>query len=196
GCLLSYTKISDEMNDNELVTLIERIGYTEGLPVVVNPGIMSPKDFIDEVMKVRLPNPFMPDTPQRIVCDTSQKLGIRFGESIKAYVESPNLDVKSLTFIPLAIAGWCRYLMAIDDAGNSFELSPDPMLSSLTPIIAEIKFNEMQNVHETLIKILSNKSIFGIDLYEVGLGEKIEAYFSELNAGKGAVRLTLKKYCK
>ncbi len=52
GCLLSYTKISDEMKDNELVTLIKNIGYVEGLPVVVNPGIISPKDFIDEVMKL------------------------------------------------------------------------------------------------------------------------------------------------
>lgn len=195
GCLLSYNKISDEMKDIELVKLIENIGYKEGLPVVVNPGIISPKEFIDEVMQVRLPNPFMPDTPQRIICDTSQKLGIRFGETIKAYIENPDLDVKNLTFIPLAIAGWCRYLMAIDDRGNSFELSPDPMLSSLRKIIANIKLNETGNVHETLIKILSNKLIFGIDLYEVGLGEKIEGYFKELAQGKSAIRITLKKYC-
>lgn len=195
GCLLSYTKISDEMKDVELVKLIENIGYVEGLPVVVNPGIISPKEFIDEVMKVRLPNPFMPDTPQRIVCDTSQKLGIRFGETIKAYIENTDLNVKDLKFIPLAIAGWCRYLMAIDDEGNSFELSPDPMLSSLTTIISDIKLNETQNVHMALIKILSDKSIFGVDLYEVGLGETIEAYFKELTAEKGAIRSTLKKYC-
>lgn len=196
GCLLSYTKISDEMNDKELVTLIKNIGYKEGLPVVVNPGIISPNDFIDEVMKVRLPNPFMPDTPQRIACDTSQKLGIRFGETIKAYVKNPDLDVKDLKFIPLVIAGWCRYLMAIDDKGNKFELSPDPLLSSVTPIIDNVKLGNAENVHETLIKILSNKAIFGVDLYEAGLDEKIESYFKELIAGEGAVRSTLKKYCK
>ncbi|WP_027625502.1 mannitol dehydrogenase family protein [Clostridium lundense] len=196
GCLLSYTKISDEMNDEELVTLIKNIGYKEGLPVVVNPGIISPNDFIDEVMKVRLPNPFMPDTPQRIACDTSQKLGIRFGETIKAYVKNTELDVKDLTFIPLVIAGWCRYLMAIDDKGNKFELSPDPLLSSVTPIIDNVKLGNIENIHETLMKILSNKAIFGVDLYEVGLGEKIESYFKELIAGEGAVRSTLKKYCK
>jgi fructuronate reductase len=195
GCLLSYTKISEEMKDKELVTLIEKIGYIEGLPVVVNPGIISPKEFIDEVMQVRLPNPFMPDTPQRIACDTSQKLGIRFGETIKAYAQNDGLNVKDLTFIPLAIAGWCRYLMAIDDEGNIFELSPDPMLESLTKIVADIKLGKAENVHETLIKILTNKSIFGVDLYEVGLGEKIETYFKELIAGKGAIRSTLKKYC-
>jgi len=195
GCLLSYTKISEEMNDMELVTLIENIGYKEGLPVVVNPGIISPKKFIDEVMQVRLPNPFMPDTPQRIACDTSQKLGIRFGETIKAYAQNPDLNVKDLIFIPLAIAGWCRYLMAIDDNGDTFELSPDPMLSSLTKVLEDTKLGIVVNAHETLVKILSDKSIFGVDLYEVGLGEKIEDYFKELTYGKGAIRATLKKYC-
>lgn len=195
GCLLSYTKISEEMKDSELVTLIENIGYKEGLPVVVNPGIISPKDFIDEVVKVRLPNPFMPDTPQRIVCDTSQKLGIRFGETIKAYVLNPELDVNSLSAIPLAIAGWCRYLMAIDDEGNPFELSPDPLLSSLTKIMSDIKISKLENVSDILSNILSDKSIFGVDLYEVGLGGKIEGYFVELIQGNGAIRATLKKYC-
>ena len=28
----------------------------------------------------------MPDAPQRIATDTSQKVGIRFGETIKSYV--------------------------------------------------------------------------------------------------------------
>lgn len=193
GCLLSYNKISDEMKDEELVTLIKNIGYKEGLPVVVNPGIIEPNDFIDEVIQVRLPNPFMPDTPQRIACDTSQKLGIRFGETIKAYVEDTYLDVNNLIYIPLAIAGWCRYLMAIDDEGNSFELSPDPLLPSLTPIIDNIKLGKIENIHETLSQILSNKSIFGVNLYEIGLGTKIEDYFEELITGKGAVRSTLKK---
>ncbi len=194
GCLLSYNKISDEMNDKELVTLIKNIGYKEALPVVVNPGIISPNDFIDEVINVRFPNPFMPDTPQRIACDTSQKLGIRFGETIKAYMKREDLDVKSLEFIPLVIAGWCRYLMAIDDEGNTFELSPDPLLSLLTPVISKVKMGSEENVHEALSEILTKESIFGVNLYEVGLGEKIENYFKELIASKGAVRKTLKKY--
>ena len=58
------------------------------LPVVVNPGVIDPKDFIDTVIEVRLPNVFMPDTPQRIAMDTSQKLAIRFGETIKKYVQA------------------------------------------------------------------------------------------------------------
>ena len=60
------------MKDEELKKLVETIGYKEGLPVVVNPGVLDPKEFIDTVLQVRVPNPFMPDTPQRIATDTSQ----------------------------------------------------------------------------------------------------------------------------
>lgn len=66
GCMLGYTLICDEMKDATLVKLVKRLGYVEGLPVVVDPGILSPKAFIDEVVEQRLPNPFMPDSPQRI----------------------------------------------------------------------------------------------------------------------------------
>lgn len=194
GCLLSYEKISDEMKDKELAALVEKIGYVEGLPVVINPGIINPKDFIDEVVGVRIPNPFMPDTPQRIATDTSQKLGIRFGETIKAYMSSPNLEVTDLTYIPLVLAGWCRYLMSIDDKGNAFELSSDPLLPTLVPIISKIKLGESDGIHEVLSSILSDKAIFGVNLYEVGLGEKVEGFFKELIQGTDAVRNTLKKY--
>lgn len=194
GCLLAYTKISDEMNDAELKKLVEIVGYKEGLPVVVNPGILDPKEFIDTVVNLRIPNPFMPDTPQRIACDTSQKLAIRFGETIKAYEKSSELDVKSLKLIPLVLAGWCRYLMAQDDNGEAFELSPDPMLAKVCPFVANVKLGEACDVHQTLEHLLSDATIFGVNLYEAGLGELVESYFAELIAGKGAVRATLKKY--
>lgn len=93
------------MKDDTLKKLVERVGYEEGLPVVVNPGVIDPKEFIDTVINVRIPNPFMPDTPQRIATDTSQKLAIRFGETIKAYMQSDKLDVSELKLIPLVYAG-------------------------------------------------------------------------------------------
>ncbi|MDR2028712.1 MAG: mannitol dehydrogenase family protein, partial [Treponema sp.] len=117
GCLLGFTKISAEMKDRDLVRLIEIIGYNEGLPVVVDPGILSPKQFIDQVLQVRFPNPFMPDTPQRIATDTSQKIPIRFGETIKAYLADPARDVGDLKLIPLVLAAWLRYLLGVDDTG-------------------------------------------------------------------------------
>ena len=194
GCLLGYTKISDEMKDADLVKLVEIIGYKEGLPVVTDPGILSPKKFIDEVLQIRVPNPFMPDTPQRIACDTSQKLSIRFGETIKEYMASPDLDVKSLKFIPMVQAGWCRYLLGVDDELNAFTVSPDPRYEELAGKQAGVKVGQSCDVHAVLAPILSNAKIFGVDLYEAGLGEYVESIFAELIAGKGAVRETLKKH--
>ena len=140
----------------------------------------------------RIPNPFMPDTPQRIATDTSQKLAIRYGETIKAYMKSEELDVDSLTYIPLVFAGWLRYLMGINDQGEKFELSPDPLLSVLCPVMEKVEFGSSDV--SAIKEILSNKSVFGVDLYASSLGEKTEKYFIEMNAGVGAIRETLKKY--
>ncbi len=194
GCLLGYEKISEEMKDTELRKMVEIIGYKEGLPVVVNPGILDPKEFIDTVLNVRIPNPFMPDTPQRIATDTSQKLAIRFGETIKAYHASETLNVEDLKLIPLVFAGWLRYLMAVDDNGNAFELSPDPLLDAVRPHVAGIKLGEENDVETALKPVLGDKAIFGVDLYEMGLADRVCGYFRELTAGVGAVRQTLKKY--
>lgn len=203
GCLLGYTSISSEMKDPQLTELIKRIGYDEGLPVVQDPGILNPKDFIDEVIEKRLPNPFIPDTPQRIATDTSQKVGVRYGETIKSYLASQERDVKNLTYIPLAIAGWCRYLLGIDDQGKKMELSSDPMLPALQEYLKNIKIGtpeasgdakDARDVKAALKPILSNKNIFGTDLYADGIGDKVETMFEEEIAGTGAVRSTLKKY--
>ena len=192
-CLLGYKKISDEMQDEELVKLVEAVGYQEGLPVVVNPGILDPKAFIDTVLKVRVPNPFMPDTPQRIATDTSQKLAIRFGETIKAYQKSEGLNVEDLRMIPLVFAGWLRYLMAVNDQGEAFELSPDPLLGTLCPQMKKIKLGDT-DVEEVIKPIMENAKIFGVNLYEAGLADKVCGYFREMIAGRGAVRSTLEKY--
>ena len=195
GCLLGYQLIAAEMQDKNLKTLVEKIGYEEGLPVVVDPGVIKPGDFIDEVIGERLPNPNIPDTPQRIATDTSQKVGIRFGETIKAYAAKEDLNPADLTYIPLAIAGWLRYLLGIDDNGQEMSLSPDPMLEELRSYLKDVKFGEPDSVGDSLQPILSNEKLFGSNLFAVGLGEKIEGYFKEMIVGKGAVRETLEKYC-
>jgi len=194
GCLLGYKKICDEMKDEQLRKLIEKIGYEEGLPVVVDPKVIDPKEFIDTVINVRLVNPFMPDTPQRIATDTSQKLAIRFGETIKKYEASDSLNVSDLKLIPLVFAGWIRYLMGIDDQGETFDLSPDPLLDTLTPLASKLSLEEDVDIEKIVEELLRNESIFGVDLETVGLAEKVIGYLKELCAGKGAVRATLRKY--
>ncbi|MCQ2519527.1 MAG: mannitol dehydrogenase family protein [Lachnospiraceae bacterium] len=185
GCLLGFSSIHDEMDDEDLKNLVYTLGHKEGMKVVVNPGVLSPDEFLDAVLLKRLPNPFMPDTPQRIACDTSQKLPIRFGETIKAYRLRDDLSTDSLTLVPLVLAGWLRYFngsngKGIDDCGNEFELSPDPKIAEVQGLDAK--------------EILAKTEIFGCDLFEDGLGDKVLAMYEELCKGTGAVREVLHKY--
>lgn len=190
GCMLGYHLICDEMQDPDIVELIKTLGYTEGLPVVEDPGILSPEDFINEVVQQRLPNPFLPDTPQRIATDTSQKIPIRFGETLKKYRVSGK-KLSELTAIPLALAGWLRYLLAVDDELNPMDLSPDPLMEELHAALADIHVGDCDSCGGKLRPILSNPAIFGLDLVEAGLAEKIEDLFRQELAGPGAVRQTL-----
>jgi len=189
GCILGFTRISDEMKDADLKKLVETIGYKEGLPVVVNPGVLDPKEFIDTVLNVRVPNPFMPDTPQRIATDTSQKLPIRFGETIKNYIKTGR-NLGDLKCIPFVFAGWLRYLMAVDDNGNAFKPSDDPRLESASAVVADIKLGDSVT-SDKLRVLLEDSTIWGVDLFEAGLAQIVTDYFNRLITGTGAVRKTL-----
>ena len=107
-------------------------------------------------------------------------------------MEGFNLD--DLKLIPLVFAGWLRYLMAVDDNGDAFELSPDPLFDTVRPYVEEIKLGEACDVESKIKGLLEDAQIFGVNLYEAGLADKVCGYFSELIAGKGAVRATLQKY--
>ena len=196
GCLLGYTLVSEEMKNPLLKRFVEIIGYREGLPVVVDPGILDPREFIDTVVNVRIPNPFMPDAPQRIATDTSQKLAIRFGETIKAYQKRSDLDAADLKLIPLVFAGWLRYLMAVDDQGKPFTPSSDPLLQAATAYVADYRLDASPKDLSRLDPLLSNEKVFGVDLKEVHMDELVKGYFAELSAGVGAVKATLEKYVK
>ena len=195
GCLLGFEKISDEMKDDDLRTLVNEIGYNEGLPVVTDPEVIEPKEFIDTVVNVRIPNPFMPDTPQRIACDTSQKLSIRFGETVKAYRDSNKLNVSDLKYIPLVFAGWLRYLCGINDEGKEFELSPDPLLEEAGSYVKglELGSTTKEMAKEKVLPLLKNEKIFGVDLEEVGLSDLVIEYFVKELEREGAVRKTIRE---
>ncbi len=194
GCLLGYTSIAEEMKDADLRELARRIGVDEGLPVVTDPGILNPRDFLMEVLTQRLTNPFIPDTPQRIATDTSQKIPVRYGETLKAYAQTPALRMDALVAIPLALAGWLRYLLAVDDTLAPFTPSADPLMETLTQALSGIRVGEPETARGKLEPILRNATLFGVDLAAVGLDTKVTALFAELIAGPGAVRATLRRH--
>lgn len=192
GCVLGYTLFSDQMKDVSSLRFGEKVGE-EGMVVVEDPKILSPKAFLEECLYDRFPNPYLGDTVQRLVTDISQGVSVRFGETIKAYVKHYG-DANKLEAIPFAIAGWLRYLLAVDDMGNKFELSPDPLNDELQNELQGVEVGKPESLTTQTRKILSNSNIFGIDLYEAGIGDKIEDYFRELISDYGSVRKTLDKY--
>lgn len=194
GVVLGYDLFAHMLNTNEdMMAMARKVAYDEGLKVVQDPGIISPQAFVDELFDDRFLNEYLGDTNLRLAVDVSQMVGIRFGETIKAYVAKYG-DASSLTAIPLGIAGWLRYMLAVDDAGEKYELAPDPMNEELQEQLKDIVVGKPETFKEQLRPILSNERIFFIDLYQAGVGEKIEKMFAEMIAKPGAVKETVHKY--
>ena len=194
GVVLGYDLFAHMLNTNEdMMKMARMVAYDEGLPVVEDPGILSPQAFVDELFNDRFPNEYLGDTNLRLAVDVSQMVGIRFGETIKAHVAKYG-DASRLTAIPLGIAGWLRYMLAVDDEGRDYELAPDPMNEELQEQLGDIVIGKPETLKDQLKPILSNERLFFTDLYKAGVGEKIEEMFREMIAGKGAVKATLHKY--
>ena len=194
GVVQGYDLFAHMLNTNEdMMKMARMVAYGEGLPVVADPGILSPQAFVDELFNDRFPNEYLGDTNMRLSVDVSQMVGIRFGETIKAYVEKFG-DAKKLTAIPLGIAGWLRYMLGVDDEGEKYELAPDPMNEEIQEQLKEIVIGKPETFTDQLKPILSNERLFFVDLYTTGVAEKIEEMFREMIAGKGAVRATIHKY--
>lgn len=194
GVVLGYELFAKMLNtDADMMKMARMVAYDEGLPVVADPGILSPQAFVDELFHDRFPNEYLGDTNLRLAVDVSQMVGIRFGETVKAYVKKFG-DASRLTAIPLGIAGWLRYMLAVDDQGNPYELAPDPMNEELQQQLGEIVIGKPETLQDQLRPILSNERLFFTDLYEAGLGEKIENMFREMIAGPGAVKATIHNY--
>ncbi len=191
GVVLGYDLFSDEMKDPDMLKLARRTGYAEGLPAAPDPGILSPKDFLDECMLHRFPNPFLGDTCLRLCTDASQGLGVRFGVTIRAWMEKDG-DARALRGIPLAIAGWLRYMMGVDDRGEAYELAPDPLNEEMTDRLRTVRFGHPESLTDQLRDILSNENIFFVNLFEAGLADRIIRLFRDEIAGPGAVRAAVR----
>jgi fructuronate reductase len=195
GCLFGYENIADEMNDGLLNTLVHRLAYQEELPVTVNPEIIEPKRYVKEVLDVRLPNKLVSNTPQQVFADMSQHMSAYFGESIKEYYTERKIP--ELKYIPLVLAVWCRCLVGIDDNGVPFDISAFPVPEKARTL-ASVQFNSGNTgcvIPEAyLFPLLSDVSVFGIDLYTCGLARRVVQYFTECISGPGAVRTILQKY--
>ena len=194
GVVLGEELYAKMLNTNpDMMKMARMVAYDEGLPMIEDPKILSPKAFTDELFTDRFPNEYLGDTNLRLATDTSQGVGVRFGETIKAYLKKYG-SAERLTAIPLGIAGWLRYMLGVDDMGNTYELAPDPMVPEIQAALSSVVFGNPASLTDQLHPILSNEKVFFIDLYKAGLGEKIEGMFREMIAGKGSTKATIHKY--
>ena len=193
GVVLGIDLFADLLKDPDILKMGRTVAYQEGMKVIKDPGILSPQAFTDELFDDRFPNEYLGDTNLRLCTDTSQGLGVRFGETIKAYRREYG-TAEGLTAIPLGIAGYMRYLMGIDDQGQTYELAPDPLAGELHGRLSTVMLGDPDSLKDQLRPVLSNESIFFTDLYADGLGEKIEQMLKEMIAGPGAVKETIHRY--
>ena len=86
--------------------------------------------------------------------------------------------------------------MAVDDRGNAFVPSSDPLLETAGAYVKSYRLDSEAKDLSHLDELLSNEKIFGVNLHTVGMAETVKNYFAELSSGIGAVEATLQKYIK
>ncbi|MCL1788086.1 MAG: mannitol dehydrogenase family protein, partial [Defluviitaleaceae bacterium] len=99
GPMLKLPTISACMKDPRLAKWLHQAA-AEAVPTVEHPGIIDPADFLNVVLTERFPNPYIPDTPERIACDTSQKIPVRFGVAMKERL-AKGIPTENLEAVPL-----------------------------------------------------------------------------------------------
>ena len=193
GVVWGVDLFADLMRDPACLKMGRWLVYREGMPMVKDPGILSPQDFADELFEDRFPNRTLGDTNMRLCTDESQGLGVRFGVTVQSYVRRYG-TAEQLTALPLGIAGWLRYLIGVDDRGETYQLAPDPMAEETVRALSTVRWGHPESLTDQLRGVLSNERIFFVDLYRAGLGEKIENMFREMIAGPGSCRETFRRY--
>ena len=79
----------------------------------------------------------------------------------------------------------------MDDQGKAFDISPDPLLPRLQEALAGIELGKPETAEGKLDALLADPVLFGSDLLGTGLDDAVQADFSALLAGPGAVRRVL-----
>jgi len=173
GVLLKIPTVAECMKDERIVKLLHQL-KDEILPVAPTLSIIDPKEYLDEFLTQRLPNPYVPINP--IDMDVFPFASVLRERAKRGF------SADSLEGIPLYAALWLRSHMAIDDRGLPLELHTSPSPACVAAV-ANLKLGEKTDIST----ILSNSDVFGLDLYSAGLGEKVDTLFREISTSKDAI---------
>lgn len=192
GSLLGYHYTGDMMKDQSLSDLVHCVGYQEGLSVVTTAKDEA-KTYLDEVFTKRLPNSYLKETPASFAGESGLKITRCFGETLQRYAQKGK-PVEELVGIPLAIAGWLRYLLEVDDRSQPMSVVLDSTSEIVQNNLQGIVVGKPETYRGQLRVLLTNDQLFGVNLQEVGLATKIEELFVAQLAGEGAVKATVQKH--
>ena len=87
----------------------------------------------------------------------------------------------------------CGYLLGVTDDLAPFQRSSDPLLPTLTEMLAGVRMGDAQSAREAVKPMLGNAALFGVSLVDAGLADRVAQLFADMVAGPGAVRSTLEK---
>ncbi len=192
GCLLGYTSIAAEMGMQ-----ISRPWWSI-LPPRVCPWWKIPVSSAPGHSLTRCSMSDSPIPPSRIHRSVSQPTPHRSCPSVTAAPSGAMHGSRSRHWpdwsSPLVFAGWCRYLLGVDDRGNAMPVSPDPMLPQLQAHLKGIEVGRPDSLAGQLRPILSNAAPLGLICMQQAWGEDRRDVPG--HAGRpGAVRATLHRNC-
>ena len=85
-----------------------------------------------------------------------------------------------LIYIPLVLAGWLRYLEGVDETAASSPSAPTSNIEHVRALMGNPKLGD--DVSEAqLYPLLANRYYFGVNLFEIGVGETVVRMFGEMN---------------
>ena len=128
GYLGSYAHISDTMTDDGYRKAAFDMMMKAQAPSLSMPEGTDLEAYATMLIE-RFTNPSLKHKTWQIAMDGSQKIPQRLGGSLKYHLENGS----DFSWIAAGIAGWMRYVAAVDEQGNAIDVR-DPMAEQLKAI--------------------------------------------------------------
>ncbi|HTN61441.1 MAG TPA: mannitol dehydrogenase family protein [Devosia sp.] len=155
GYLAGHQYVSDAMGDPAFVTLIHKLMTEEAMPTLDMPGV-DLAGYRDQLLE-RFANPALQHRTWQIAMDGSQKLPQRLLGTIRDRLKTEG----SITCLGLGVAAWMRYVMGIDENGDSIDVK-DPLAMRMLAIAAGAG-DDPEALFDGLVALTE---VFGADLPE------------------------------
>ncbi len=129
GYLAGHQYVSDAMGDPAFVKLIHNLMTEEAIPTLDMPGV-DLAGYRDQLLE-RFRNPALQHRTWQIAMDGTQKLPQRLLGTIRDRLQAD----QPITYLALGVAAWMRYVMGIDENGDTIDVK-DPLSMRMLAIAA------------------------------------------------------------